>query len=85
MMIAKSCHQCTTYAKQYDSVTARDNIYNYTLLERPSTMALLDDVRHGYCRPRLCGSGIYAQWFIDQGTQIKSRCTDLSQDMVTTW
>ncbi len=42
----------TTYAKQYDSA-ARDNIYN-ALLERPSTIALLDDVkRHGYCRPWL--------------------------------
>ena len=30
----------TTYAKQYDSA-ARDNIYN-ALLERPSTIALLD-------------------------------------------
>ena len=69
----------TTYAKQYDSA-ARDNIYN-ALLERPSTIALLDDVKGLDIVDLGCGSGIYAQWFIDQGAN-KVTCTDLSQDMV---
>lgn len=69
----------TTYAKQYDSA-ARDNIYN-ALLERPSTIALLDDVKDMDIVDLGCGSGIYAQWFIDQGAN-KVTCTDLSQDMV---
>ncbi|MFA0156487.1 class I SAM-dependent methyltransferase [Vibrio sp. 10N.261.46.A3] len=69
----------TTYAKQYDSA-ARDNIYN-ALLERPSTIALLDDVNGLDIVDLGCGSGIYAQWFIEHGAK-KVTCTDLSQDMV---
>lgn len=69
----------TKHAVKYDTV-ARDNIYN-ALLERPSTMALLDKVEGMNVLDMGCGSGIYAQWFLEQSAH-KVTCLDASTEMV---
>ncbi|ANW26827.1 SAM-dependent methyltransferase [Vibrio coralliilyticus] len=69
----------TKHAKQYDAVV-KDNIYN-ALLERPSTMALLDDLSGADVVDMGCGSGVYAEWFIGQSVKHLT-CVDASSDMI---
>jgi SAM-dependent methyltransferase len=67
------------YADKYDQVV-RENIYN-ALLERPSTFALLDDLKGQDIVDMGCGSGVYAEYFIDQSAN-KVTCVDASSEMV---
>lgn len=67
------------YALQYDAVV-QDNIYN-ACLERPSLQALLSPLKGLDVLDLGCGSGVYAQYFINQN--VKSiTCIDLSKEMV---
>lgn len=59
----------------------KDNIYN-ALFERPSTMALLDNIEGKDVIDMGCGSGAYAEWFIQQSVN-QLTCTDLSNEMVS--
>lgn len=70
----------TKHALKYAEVV-KDNIYN-ALLERPSTMALLDSVKGKNVIDMGCGPGAYAEWFIEQSVN-QLTCTDLSDDMVS--
>lgn len=69
----------TKHAKKYGEVV-KDNIYN-ALLERPSTQALLDDVKGKKVIDMGCGSGIYTQWLVENQAQ-SVISIDLSHDMV---
>lgn len=69
----------TKHALKYSEVV-KDNIYN-ALLERPSTLALLGDVKGKAVVDMGCGSGIYAQWFLKQGVSSLT-CVDLSAEMI---
>ncbi|MEX0337303.1 class I SAM-dependent methyltransferase [Vibrio tubiashii] len=69
----------TKHALKYSEVV-KDNIYN-ALLERPSTLTLLGDVKGKAVVDMGCGSGIYAQWFLEQGVSSLS-CVDLSAEMI---
>ncbi|NOH26071.1 class I SAM-dependent methyltransferase [Vibrio europaeus] len=69
----------TKHALKYSEVV-KDNIYN-ALLERPSTLALLGDVKGKAVVDMGCGSGIYAQWFLEQGVS-NLTCVDLSAEMI---
>jgi len=68
------------HAQQYDAVI-RNNIYN-AYFERPSLQALLDDIKGLDILDLGCGTGVYAQYFIDQGTT-NITCLDFSKEMVT--
>jgi len=70
----------TKHAAKYAEVV-KDNIYN-ALLERPSTIALLDDLQGKSVIDMGCGPGEYADWFLKQAVG-QLTCTDLSDDMVT--
>ena len=70
----------TKHAIKYDEVI-KDNIYN-ALLERPSTIALLDNVSGMDVIDMGCGSGIYAEWFIDHKVNHLT-CLDISEEMVS--
>ncbi|NOI83337.1 class I SAM-dependent methyltransferase [Vibrio tubiashii] len=69
----------TKHALKYSEVV-KGNIYN-ALLERPSTLALLGDVKGKAVVDMGCGSGIYAQWFLKQGVSSLT-CVDLSAEMI---
>ncbi|MBN3573083.1 class I SAM-dependent DNA methyltransferase [Vibrio neptunius] len=69
----------TKHAKQYDAVI-RNNIYN-ALLERPSTIALLDDLTDATVIDMGCGSGVYAEWLLGQSVKHLT-CVDASKDMI---
>ncbi|MDG3086457.1 class I SAM-dependent methyltransferase [Vibrio hannami] len=69
----------TKHAVKYGEAV-KDNIYN-AHLERPSTMALLDDVKGKNVIDMGCGSGIYASWLLEQSAN-KVTCLDLSANMV---
>lgn len=69
----------TKHAKKYSEVV-KSNIYN-ALLERPSTLALLDDVAGKDIIDMGCGSGVYAEWFLEQKVASLT-CLDLSPQMV---
>ncbi|MDC5821808.1 class I SAM-dependent methyltransferase [Vibrio europaeus] len=69
----------TKHALKYSEVV-KDNIYN-ALLERPSTLALLGDVKGKAVVDMGCGSGIYAQWFLEHGVS-NLTCVDLSAEMI---
>ncbi|MCG9576380.1 class I SAM-dependent methyltransferase [Vibrio tubiashii] len=69
----------TKHALKYSEVV-KDNIYN-ALLERPSTLALLGDVKGKAVVDMGCGSGIYAQWFLEQSVSSLT-CVDLSAEMI---
>ncbi|WP_028024193.1 class I SAM-dependent DNA methyltransferase [Enterovibrio calviensis] len=69
----------TKHAAKY-AEAVKDNIYN-AMLERPSTLALLDCVKGKDVIDIGCGPGAYAEWFLQQS--VKSLvCTDLSEEMV---
>ncbi|WP_295893423.1 class I SAM-dependent methyltransferase [uncultured Vibrio sp.] len=70
----------TKHANDYAEVV-KGNIYN-ALLERPSTLAMLDDVKDMDVIDMGCGSGIYAQWLLEHSVKSLT-CTDLSQEMVS--
>ncbi|MDD9174009.1 class I SAM-dependent methyltransferase [Aliivibrio finisterrensis] len=70
----------TKHAIKYAEVV-KDNIYN-ALFERPSTIALLDDVEGKDVIDMGCGPGAYAEWFIQQSVN-QLTCTDLSDEMVS--
>ncbi|MCK6261741.1 class I SAM-dependent methyltransferase [Vibrio sp. ZSDE26] len=67
------------HADKYAKVV-KDNIYN-ACLERPSTLALLDDVTDKNVVDMGCGTGIYAKWFIEHSVK-QLTCVDLSSEMV---
>lgn len=69
----------TKHAHRYSEVV-KGNIYN-ALLERPSTISLLGDVKGKNVIDMGCGSGIYAEWLIanDVANLI---CVDLSPEMI---
>ena len=69
----------STYAEQYD-LAVQENIYN-ALLERPSLKALLGKLNGLEVIDLGCGSGIYAQYLVEQ---LASRvtCIDVSAQMV---
>lgn len=70
----------TKYAVKYAEVV-KSNIYN-AHLERPSTLALLDNVKGKDVVDMGCGSGIYAEWFIKHSVN-SLKCMDISEDMVS--
>lgn len=70
----------TKHAVKYAEVV-KDNIYN-ALFERPSTIALLDNVEGKDVIDMGCGPGAYAEWFIQQSVN-QLTCTDLSDEMVS--
>ncbi|MEZ9232891.1 class I SAM-dependent methyltransferase [Vibrio amylolyticus] len=70
----------TKHATEYAEVV-KGNIYN-ALFERPSTLALLDDVKDMDVIDMGCGSGIYAEWLLEHSVKSLT-CTDLSDEMVT--
>ncbi len=67
LMSVKSCPKCTPPTQKAIRISLLAIIFIMSLLERPSTIALLDDVKGLDIVDLGCGSGIYAQWFIDQG------------------
>jgi ubiquinone/menaquinone biosynthesis C-methylase UbiE len=69
----------TKHARQYASAV-EDNIYN-ALLERPSTKKLVGDVKGLDVIDMGCGSGIYANWLIEQSAS-RLTCVDASPQMV---
>ncbi|MDC5855933.1 class I SAM-dependent methyltransferase [Vibrio europaeus] len=69
----------TKHALKYSEVV-KGNIYN-ALLERPTTLALLGDVKGKAVVDMGCGSGIYAQWFLEHGVS-NLTCVDLSAEMI---
>ncbi|WP_375749117.1 class I SAM-dependent methyltransferase [Vibrio sp. HN007] len=69
----------TKYASNYGEAV-KGNIYN-AHLERPSTIALLDDVKNKDVLDMGCGSGIYADWFTRNAAK-KVTCLDRSPEMV---
>lgn len=69
----------TQFAEQYDKAV-QDNIYN-AHLERPSLQAMLGDIEGKNVLDLGCGSGVYAQYLLDNGAA-KITCIDHSSDMV---
>lgn len=69
----------TKHAGKYAEVV-KENIYN-ALLERPSTLAMLDDVAGKDVIDMGCGPGEYADWFLTHSVN-KLTCVDLSYEMV---
>lgn len=67
------------FAKEYD-LAIQNNIYN-AHLERPSLMALIDDVSGLDILDLGCGSGVYADFLIEQGAA-RVTCLDLSEEMI---
>lgn len=74
-----SSNMYSEYALQYDHVI-QDNVYN-AHLERPSLQSLLSPVSGLDILDLGCGSGVYAQYFIQQ--KVKSiTCIDFSREMI---
>lgn len=69
----------TKHALKY-AEAVKDNVYN-AMFERPSTLALLDEVSGSDVLDIGCGSGEYAQWLIEHSAA-KVTCLDVSQQMV---
>ncbi|WP_117232840.1 class I SAM-dependent methyltransferase [Vibrio maerlii] len=69
----------STFAKQYDRAV-QDNVYN-AYLERPTLQSMLPEVDGLSVLDLGCGSGIYADYLLQQGAE-KVTCVDASQDMV---
>ncbi|CAM3778913.1 class I SAM-dependent DNA methyltransferase [Parendozoicomonas haliclonae] len=67
------------YAEQYDQAV-QDNIYN-AHFERPSLQALLPEIRGLNVLDLGCGTGVYAQYLLDQGADAVT-CIDYSEAMV---
>lgn len=67
------------FAEQYDEAV-QDNIYN-AHLERPSLQAMLGYIDAKDVLDLGCGTGVYAQYLLDQGAA-KITCIDYSQQMV---
>lgn len=74
-----SSEMYSKFAEEYDLVV-QDNIYN-AYLERPSLQALISDIAGADVLDLGCGSGVYAQFLIDQGAA-KVTCLDASQKMI---
>tara|TARA_Y100001956_G_scaffold21591_1_gene21139 strand:- start:6233 stop:6925 length:693 start_codon:yes stop_codon:yes gene_type:complete len=70
----------TKHASKYAEVV-KDNIYN-ALLERPSTLAMLDDVAGKDVIDMGCGPGEYVSWFLEHSVN-QLTCTDLSHEMIS--
>lgn len=68
----------TKHAKKYSEVV-KGNIYN-ALLERPTTLSMLSDVRGKNIIDMGCGPGVYTKWFLEQGAA-NLTCVDLSREM----
>lgn len=69
----------TIHAEQYAAVV-EDNIYN-SRYERPSLQALLPTIQGKTVLDLGCGSGVYAQWLLEQGA-LRVRCIDNSAEMI---
>ncbi len=69
----------TKYAKQY-AEAVKNNIFN-AQFERPSTLALLDDLKGLDVLDLGCGSGEYAEWILNQSVN-KLTCLDVSHEMI---
>ncbi len=69
----------STFAKEYDTAI-QDNVYN-AHLERPTLQAMLPDLEGATVLDLGCGSGVYAQYLLEQGVE-KITCIDASDDMV---
>lgn len=69
----------STFASEYDEVI-QDNIYN-AHLERPTLQAMLPALTDLDVLDLGCGSGVYAQYLLEQGTKHVT-CIDYSQEMV---
>ncbi|WP_028862045.1 class I SAM-dependent methyltransferase [Psychromonas aquimarina] len=67
------------HAEKYD-LAVQDNIYN-AHLERPSLQAMLDDLSGLNVLDLGCGTGIYAEFLIEQGAA-EITCLDASQQMI---
>lgn len=67
------------HAQKYD-LAVRDNIYN-AHLERPSLQAMLEDITGLDVLDLGCGSGVYAEYLIEQGAT-KITCLDASEQMI---
>lgn len=70
----------TKHALKYAEVV-KNNIYN-AFLERPSTLALLDNVSGKDVLDIGCGSGEYADWF-EQHAVKQLTCVDVSEEMIS--
>lgn len=66
------------YAKKYDNAV-QNNIYN-AHFERPSLLSMLDSVSGLNVLDLGCGSGIYAEYLINQGAKVTS--IDVSEEMI---
>ncbi len=66
------------YAKDYEKAIL-DNVYN-ALLERPSLLSMLPDVKSKTVLDLGCGPGIYAEHLIQQGADVTA--CDISEEMV---
>ncbi|WP_417795109.1 class I SAM-dependent methyltransferase [Terasakiella pusilla] len=69
----------STFADEYD-LAIQDNIYN-AHLERPSLQALLPDIAGLNILDLGCGSGVYAEYLLDQGANHVTSI-DYSADMI---
>ncbi|GAL03216.1 ubiquinone/menaquinone biosynthesis methyltransferase UBIE [Photobacterium aphoticum] len=67
------------YAEQYD-VAVQDNVFN-AHYERPSLQALIGEVAGCDVLDLGCGTGVYAQYMLDNGAE-KLTCIDYSPEMV---
>ncbi|PSW16068.1 SAM-dependent methyltransferase [Photobacterium rosenbergii] len=69
----------STFASEYDEVI-QDNIYN-AHLERPTLQAMLPVLNDIDVLDLGCGSGVYAQFLLEQGAKHVT-CIDYSEEMV---
>ncbi|WP_261396995.1 class I SAM-dependent methyltransferase [Photobacterium rosenbergii] len=69
----------STFASEYDEVI-QDNIYN-AHLERPTLQAMLPALNDNDVLDLGCGSGVYAQFLLEQGAKHVT-CIDYSEEMV---
>ena len=69
----------STFASEYDEVI-QDNIYN-AHLERPTLQAMLPALNDIDVLDLGCGSGVYAQYLLEQGAKHVT-CIDYSEEMV---
>ncbi|MBC7001571.1 methyltransferase domain-containing protein [Photobacterium sp. BZF1] len=69
----------STFASEYDEVI-QDNIYN-AHLERPTLQAMLPALNDIDVLDLGCGSGVYAQFLLEQGAKHVT-CIDYSEEMV---
>ncbi|CZF79206.1 Ubiquinone biosynthesis O-methyltransferase [Grimontia celer] len=67
------------FAQQYDEAV-KGNIYN-ALFERPNLQAMLGDIEGKNVLDLGCGSGVYADYFLNEGA-MSVTCLDFSAEMV---